>query len=248
MSLALFHPLVAGWFRRRLEGPTPVQARGWEAIASGRNALLTAPTGSGKTLAAFLWCVDRLVRDGLEGRLEDAAQVVYVSPLKALGNDIHKNLEEPLGEIARLAGEEGTAFPAIRLATRTGDTPAAERAATAKRPPHIWITTPESLYILLTSESGRRGLASVTTLIVDEIHALAPNKRGAHLALSIERLEALTGRPLQRIGLSATVNPIEGVARVLGFAEGGAAGATEYVDIGEGQRRARESSDEVPNY
>jgi ATP-dependent Lhr-like helicase len=242
MSLDRFHPLVAGWFRQKFPGPTPVQARGWEAIATGGNALLTAPTGSGKTLAAFLWCIDRLVRDGLLGRLDDAVQVVYVSPLKALSNDIHKNLQEPLGEIAARAAAEGIAFPAIRVATRSGDTPASERRATAKRPPHIWVTTPESLYILTTSESGRRGLRSVRTLIVDEIHALVPNKRGAHLGLTVERLEALAGHRLQRIGLSATVSPIEEVARFLvGTDAAGAGGESseepgcEIIDEGRGR-------------
>ncbi len=244
MSLDRFHPLVAGWFRHRFEGPTPVQSRGWEAIATGRDALLTAPTGSGKTLAAFLWCIDRLVRDGLEGCLDDATQVVYVSPLKALSNDIHKNLEEPLGEIAARAAAEGIAFPAIRIATRTGDTPAAERQAMAKRPPHIWVTTPESLYILATSESGRRGLRSVRTLILDEIHALAPNKRGAHLSLTVERLEALAGRRLQRVGLSATVSPIDEVARFL--AGGGTGGGPGCEIIDEGRGRPLDLGIEVP--
>ena len=210
-----FHPLVAEWFAGRFASATPVQERGWEAIASGQDALLSAPTGSGKTLAAFLVCIDDLVRQALAGTLSDQAQVVYVSPLKALSHDIHKNLEEPLAEIAALAEARGTPLPPIRLAVRTGDTPAKERHRTARTPPHIWITTPESLYVLLGSESGRRGLASVSTIILDEIHAVADDKRGAHLALSVERLETLAGRTLRRIGLSATVNPIEDVARLL---------------------------------
>jgi ATP-dependent Lhr-like helicase len=203
MPLERFHPLVRDWFLGRFAGPTAVQERGWEAIASGRHALLSAPTGSGKTLAAFLACIDRLVRAGLEGGLEEAPRVVYVSPLKALSNDIHVNLRSPLMEIAALAAERGLGLETIRVAVRSGDTPAAERQAMAKRPPHIWITTPESLYILLTSESGRRGLAAAGTIIVDEIHALADDKRGAHLTLSLERLAALAARPLQRVGLSA---------------------------------------------
>jgi ATP-dependent helicase Lhr and Lhr-like helicase len=252
MSLTPFHSLVADWFRSRFAAPTAVQTRGWEAIAADRNALLSAPTGSGKTLAAFLICLDRLVRDGLEGRLEEAPRVVYVSPLKALSNDIHRNLEVPLAEIAALASLKGLDLPAIRIATRTGDTPAKERRATALRPPHLWITTPESLYILLTSESGRRGLAAAGTVIVDEIHAIADDKRGAHLSLSLERLQALAQRPLQRIGLSATVRPIEEVAAFLaGAASGGRGGAGSRAHAGcvvidEGHRRALDLGLEIP--
>ena len=231
---ASFHPLVRDWFGSQFAAPTPVQERGWEAIAAGRHALLSAPTGSGKTLAAFLACLDRLVRAGLDGTLEEAPRVVYVSPLKALSNDIHKNLQEPLAGIAALARERGLALPEIRIAVRTGDTPAKDRQKQARRPPHLWITTPESLYILLTSESGRRGLAATGTVIVDEIHAVADDKRGAHLALSLERLAALAGRPLQRVGLSATVRPIEEVARFLV----GAGEAGEVGDAG-GPGRAR---------
>ncbi|HUD71631.1 MAG TPA: DEAD/DEAH box helicase, partial [Dongiaceae bacterium] len=196
MTLDSFHPLVRDWFLGRFAGPTPVQERGWPAIAAGGDVLLTAPTGSGKTLAAFLAGIDRLVRAGLEGLLEEAPRLVYVSPLRALSNDIHKNLQEPLAGIAALAAERGFDLPPIRVAVRTGDTPAAERQAFAKKPPHLWITTPESLYILLTSASGRRGLALTGTILVDEIHALADDKRGAHLALSLERLETLAGRRL----------------------------------------------------
>jgi ATP-dependent Lhr-like helicase len=264
MSLERFHPLIADWFRGRFGRPTEVQARGWEAIATGRHALLCAPTGSGKTLAAFLTCIDSLVRAALEGRLEERAAVVYVSPLKALSNDVHRNLEEPLAEIAALAAERGIALPEIRIATRTGDTPASERQRTAKRPPHVWITTPESLYILLTSESGRRGLAGARTLILDEIHAVADDKRGSHLALSVERLEALAGAstegsggaPLQRIGLSATVRPIEEVARLLvgtanvAATSAGTAGAATAAPgcaiVDEGHRRVLEIALEVP--
>ncbi len=247
MTIESFHPLVARWFRHRFAGPTAVQARGWEAIASGRSALLTAPTGSGKTLAAFLVCIDRLIRDGLAGRLDEAPRIVYVSPLKALSNDVHKNLQEPLREIAALAVAEGIDLPDIRVATRTGDTPAAERQAMARRPPHIWITTPESLFILLTSESGRRGLRATGTIIVDEIHAVAGDKRGAHLALSLERLQALCDRLLVRIGLSATVSPIDEVARLLvGRAAVDAGGRPDCEIIDEGHRRDLDLALELP--
>jgi ATP-dependent helicase Lhr and Lhr-like helicase len=262
MPPASFHPLVRDWFASEFAAPTPVQVRGWKAIAAGRHALLSAPTGSGKTLAAFLACLDRLVRAGLEGALETAPRVVYVSPLKALSNDIHRNLQIPLAGIAGLAGSRGLALPEIRIAVRTGDTPAKDRRTQARHPPHLWITTPESLSILLTSDSGRRGLAATGTVIVDEIHAVADDKRGAHLALSLERLAALAGRPLQRIGLSATVRPIEEVARFLvgageaGAAHGAAGGAVrepargaapaDCVIIDEGHRRPLDLGIEVP--
>ncbi len=215
MSLSQLHPLVRDWFLSRFAGPTEAQAQGWPAIARGRHTLIAAPTGSGKTLAAFLMCIDGLVRRGLDGDLPDTTQVVYVSPLKALSNDISKNLEAPLGEIQALAQERGLPLPEIRAAVRTGDTPSSERQKMAKRPPHILITTPESLYILLTSESGRRGLKGATTLILDEIHAVADDKRGSHLSLSVERLCALTDGPITRVGLSATQRPIEEMARFL---------------------------------
>ncbi len=242
MPLDNFHPLVRDWFLGRFERPTPVQERGWPAIAAGGDALLTAPTGSGKTLAAFLAGIDRLVRAGLDGRLEEAPRLVYVSPLRALSNDIHKNLQQPLAGIAALAAERGFDLPAIRVAVRTGDTPAAERQAFAKNPPHLWITTPESLYILLTSASGRRGLALTGTILVDEIHALADDKRGAHLALSLERLESLAGRRLQRVGLSATVRPIDRVARFLTGAEPRPAATI----IDEGSRRPLDLGLDLP--
>ncbi len=213
--LALFHPIIREWFESRFTAPTEAQALGWPAIAQGRHTLISAPTGSGKTLAAFLLCLDRLLRAAEKDELTDSAQVVYVSPLKALSNDIHRNLSQPLQEISQIANERGLIIPDIRIAVRTGDTPAHERQLRARKPPHIWITTPESLYILLTSESGRRGLAGVHTLILDEIHSIAGNKRGSHLALSVERLCALAGRPVIRIGLSATIRPIEDVARFL---------------------------------
>ncbi len=210
-----FHPLVARWFARTFAAPTDVQRHGWRAIASGEDALIAAPTGSGKTLAAFLWAIDRLVREAETGRLEDRIHVVYVSPLKALGNDIEKNLRVPLAGIRALAVEAGIDLPEIRVAVRTGDTPARERELQARRPPHILITTPESLYILLTAGRSRAALREAATVIVDEIHAVAPDKRGTHLALSLERLDALAGKPLQRIGLSATQKPVEEVARLL---------------------------------
>jgi ATP-dependent helicase Lhr and Lhr-like helicase len=218
--LTLFHPIVKEWFERTFAAPTEAQASGWPAIAKGRHTLIAAPTGSGKTLAAFLFCIDRLLQSAISGDLGDSAQVVYVSPLKALANDIHKNLSIPLQEICRLAGQKGIHVPEIRIALRTGDTPAHERQARARKPPHIWITTPESFYILLTSESGRRGLAGVHTLILDEIHSVAGNKRGSHLSLSVERLCALVKSPLVRIGLSATLRPIEKAALFLSGASG----------------------------
>ena len=215
---SLFHPVVTAWLSRRFGAPTDGQARAWPLIAAGEDVLITAPTGSGKTMAAFAACLDALVREALSngGELDEQTRVVYVSPLKALSNDIRVNLEEPLAQIAALAEEMGYPRPTVRAAVRTGDTSARERSAAAKHPPHILVTTPESLYILLTSESGRRSLRDVRALIVDEIHAVARDKRGAHLALSIERLEALCApRRLQRIGLSATVNPIDVAGRLL---------------------------------
>src|SRR3954447_13958085 len=214
-SLLWAHPLVAEWFVSRFGTATEPQEQGWPHILAGRTTLISAPTGSGKTLAAFLACIDRLVRKALSGELSDRTEVLYVSPLKALGNDIQKNLEIPLGEILALAGERGLLMPEIRTAVRTGDTLMHERRAMLKRPPHILVTTPESLYILLTAEKSRAILRHVETVIVDEIHAVADDKRGAHLALSLERLEALTYRRPVRIGLSATQKPIEEVARFL---------------------------------
>ncbi len=209
------HPIIQEWFRSEFESPTQAQAEGWPAIAQGRHTLIAAPTGSGKTLAAFLTCIDALVRKGMQGDLPDATQVVYVSPLKALSNDIQKNLMAPLNQISELAQAAGTPFPEIRIAVRTGDTKPSERQRMAKKPPHILITTPESLYILLTSKSGRAGLSEVKTIILDEIHAVADDKRGSHLTLSVERLCALSREPVVRIGLSATQRPIEETARLL---------------------------------
>jgi len=214
-ALEDFHPSIARWFEERFGAPTEPQVRGWPSIAAGRDTLIAAPTGSGKTLAAFLACIDRLVREGMEGNLKDETSVLYISPLKALGNDIHKNLEAPLAEIRESAQKEMVFLPHIRTAVRSGDTPAGERASMLKKPPHILITTPESIYLLLTSEGGRKMLKSVKTVIVDEIHAVARDKRGAHLALSLERLGRLTRQRPARIGLSATQRPIEEIARFL---------------------------------
>src|SRR5215510_5073263 len=232
----MFHPVVEAWLARRFGGPTPAQAGAWPLIAEGRDVLVTAPTGSGKTLAAFLASLDGLCREAIAGggALPDRTSVVYVSPLKALSNDIRRNLEEPLGELRALAPELGYPAPEVRTAVRTGDTTARERREATRRPPHVLVTTPESLYILLTSDSGRRALRDVRTVIVDEIHAVATDKRGAHLALSIERLEALVGKDarLQRIGLSATVRPLDVAARLL---SGTGRPPPDVVDVG--QRR-----------
>ncbi len=240
-SLAWAHPLVAEWFVRKFGTPTEPQEQGWPHILAGRTTLISAPTGSGKTLSAFLACIDRLVRKALAGDLMDRTEVLYVSPLKALGNDIQKNLEGPLGEILALAGEWGLMMPEIRTAVRTGDTPQPERRAMLKRPPHILVTTPESLYILLTADKSRAILRDVETVIVDEIHAVADDKRGAHLTLSLERLEALTYKPPVRIGLSATQKPIEEVAH---FLTGSGRADPIIVDIG--HRRKLDLAIEVP--
>src|SRR5579862_2271306 len=214
-SLAWAHPLVQEWFTARFSTPTEPQEQGWPHILAGHTTLIAAPTGSGKTLAAFLACINQLVCKALVGDLRDRTEVLYVSPLKALGNDIQKNLEVPLGEILQMAGDRGLLMPEIRTAVRTGDTLMKDRRLMLKRPPHILVTTPESLYILLTAEKSRAILRDVETVIVDEIHAVADDKRGVHLSLSLERLEALTHHPPVRIGLSATQKPIEEVARFL---------------------------------
>ncbi|PYQ39815.1 MAG: DEAD/DEAH box helicase, partial [Acidobacteria bacterium] len=240
-SLAWAHPLVAEWFVSRFGTPTEPQEQGWPHILAGRTTLISAPTGSGKTLAAFLACIDRLVRKALAGDLSDRTEVLYVSPLKALGNDIQKNLEIPLGEILALAGERGLLMPEIRTAVRTGDTLMPERRAMLKRPPHILVTTPESLYILLTAEKSRAILRDVETVIVDEIHAVADDKRGAHLVLSLERLEALTYRAPVRIGLSATQKPIEEVAHFLT-----GTGRPDPVIVNVGHKRKLDLGIEVP--
>ncbi len=240
-ALSWAHPLVAEWFTAKFGTPTEPQEQGWPHILAGRTTLISAPTGSGKTLAAFLACIDRLVRKALAGDLHDRTEVLYISPLKALGNDIQKNLEVPLGEILQMAGERGLLMPQIRTAVRTGDTLAHERRAMLKNPPHILVTTPESLYILLTAEKSRAILRDVETVIVDEIHAVADDKRGAHLALSLERLEALSRRAPVRIGLSATQKPIEDVAH---FLTGN--GRPDPVIVNVGHKRTLDLAVEIP--
>jgi ATP-dependent helicase Lhr and Lhr-like helicase len=224
-----FHPIIETWFDSRFVGPTDAQTAGWPAIASGEHTLIAAPTGSGKTLAAFLACIDRLLKQSLAGELEEGVRVVYVSPLRALSNDMHRNLEVPLAEIEAQAVALGYPAPGIRAGLRTGDTTASQRAKLVRRPPQILVTTPESLYLMLTAARSRETLKNVDTVIVDEIHAIVGNKRGSHLSLTIERLESLVGRPLQRIGLSATQKPIERTARFLvgaGNADSAAAQST----------------------
>jgi len=238
---SLFHPAVAEWFERSFAGPTAAQAAAWPAIRAGRHTLIAAPTGSGKTLAAFLAAIDGLVRQGVEGRLEDQTQIVYVSPLKALSNDIKRNLEAPLAGIREALCKRGLPEVEIHSWVRTGDTAPGERERMRRTPPHIVVTTPESLYILLGSESGRKMLATTRTVIVDEIHAVAPNKRGSHLAISLERLAALCAGNLQRIGLSATQKPIEAVAQFLVGPE------AECRIIDTGHRRARDLALKVPS-
>lgn len=211
----MFHPLVQTWFERRFKEPTEPQRLGWPHIAAGRNTLIAAPTGSGKTLTAFMVCLDRLIRQSLEGTLPEGIQVVYVSPLKALSNDIERNLQTPLKELRKLASELGLPEPPVRVAVRTGDTPSKDRQAMLRTPPHILVTTPESLYLLLTSAKSRDHLRSVKTVIVDEIHALARDKRGSHLSLTLERLAHLCTTPPIRIGLSATQKPIDEIGAFL---------------------------------
>jgi ATP-dependent Lhr-like helicase len=247
MNLAdLFHPAIAEWFAGQFAVPTAAQAQAWPAIQAGRHTLIAAPTGSGKTLAAFLAAIDAIVRQGLNGRLTDETQVVYVSPLKALSNDIQRNLEAPLAGICAVLRERGLPDVEIRTWVRTGDTPPGERARMRRRPPHIVVTTPESLYILLGSESGRAMLATTRTVIVDEIHAMAANKRGAHLALSLERLAAFCGDKLLRIGLSATQNPIDSIARLLVGTTGDGAPCAETAIIDTGHQRPRDLALELP--
>ena len=242
-----FHPAVAQWFEQTFGSPTEPQIRGWPAIQSGRHVLISAPTGSGKTLAAFLASLDALFRQGAEHDLPDETRVVYVSPLKALSNDIKKNLQEPLSGIRALLGKTNGREIDVRAEVRTGDTTAAQRQALIKKPPHILVTTPESLYLLLTSDSGRGMLRTVRTLILDEIHAVVDDRRGAHLALSVERLASLTKQPLQRIGLSATQKPIKEVARFLvgsRAVDGDGKPDCEIIDIG--HRRELDLAIEIP--
>lgn len=239
-SASLFHPAVATWFESSFAAATAAQRQAWPLIKAGRDTLIAAPTGSGKTLAAFMAAIDDLVRLGVEGELADETRVVYVSPLKALSNDIQRNLETPLAGIREELRRRGLPDVEVRAWVRTGDTPSGERQRMGRRPPHIVVTTPESLYVLLCSESGRKMLATTRSVIVDEIHAIAPNKRGSHLALSLERLSALCGDRLLRIGLSATQNPIEEVAR---FLTGGSACAI----VDSGHRRRRDLALEVPD-
>jgi ATP-dependent Lhr-like helicase len=239
MSFAHFHPIVARWFSESLGSPTPAQVDGWTAIRQRRHTLIAAPTGSGKTLAAFLTAVDDLLQEGLRAALPDEVRVVYVSPLKALSADIHKNLGEPRRGIQRIAGELGIAAPRISAAVRTGDTPQNERAAMLRTPPHILVTTPESLYLMLTAERSREMLRTTHTVIVDEIHAVIGGRRGAHLALSLERLQEVANAPLLRVGLSATQKPIDDVARFL-------VGAADCVIVDKGHRRDMDLSVEMP--
>src|SRR3970040_1350513 len=209
--LSGFHPAVAEWFEETFGSPTEPQRLGWPAIQAGADTLISAPTGSGKTLAAFLAAIDSLVRQGAAGTLRDETQVLYISPLKALSTDVKQNLSIPLDGIRKTAWKQGLMAPEIRTWVRTGDTPQPERHKMLRRPPHILVTTPESLYILLTAEKSRQVLRTVRTVIVDEIHAVARDKRGSHLALSLERLDALAAKRPVRIGLSATQHPVEEV-------------------------------------
>src|SRR6266536_2543123 len=248
-TLASFHPADRAWFERRFHtAPTEPQAEGWPAIASGHDTLIAAPTGSGKTLAAFLVCVDRLFREAATpaGVDEGQTRVVYVSPLKALAADIQQNLQTPLAEIRAVAQALGLPAPDLRVLLRTGDTPSGARAAMVKRPPHLLVTTPESLYLLVTAAKSRERLRRVSTVIVDEIHAVARDKRGAHLMLTLERLDALCATRPQRIGLSATQRPIEAIARLLVGAGQGRTDAPPCRVIDLGHRRALDLAVELP--
>jgi ATP-dependent helicase Lhr and Lhr-like helicase len=246
-ELEYFHPAIRNWFRKQFPAPTQPQALAWPVIKQRQHTLIAAPTGSGKTLAAFLSAIDDLVGKAANGTLGDETQVVYVSPLKALSNDIQLNLQEPLRGIQQELASMGVSGVEIRTLVRTGDTPAKERTAMTKKPPHIVVTTPESLYILLTSDGGRRTLSTTRTLIVDEIHAMVDDKRGSHLSLSIERLQALVKEPLVRIGLSATQKPIEEVARFLvGAKHLDAQGSPHCAIIDTGHTRKLDLAIEVP--
>ncbi|HEY8535406.1 MAG TPA: DEAD/DEAH box helicase, partial [Vicinamibacterales bacterium] len=246
-DLAAFQPPVARWFARALGEPTPAQRRGWAAIREHRDTLIAAPTGSGKTLAAFLIAIDDLLREARTGPLPDEVRVVYVSPLKALSTDINRNLAAPLEGIREAGRELGTHVPVITTAVRTGDTTSAARAALLRTPPHILVTTPESLYLMLTAGRSRRALESVRTVIVDEIHTVVGTRRGAHLALTLERLAAVARQPFLRIGLSATQRPIEEVARTLvGTRRVGPDGHADCAIVDEGHRRALDIGLEIP--
>jgi ATP-dependent Lhr-like helicase len=246
MALDLFHATVSTWFRERFVAPTPAQAAGWREIATGHDTLIMAPTGSGKTLAAFLAGLDRLVRDASRGELKDETRIVYVSPLKALGADVERNLLVPLSGIDSIATRLGYLIPPIRTGLRTGDSTSREREKVLRRPPHVLITTPESLYLLLTANRGRQLLSSADTVIIDEIHALIGGKRGAHLALSLERLDALCGRRLQRVGLSATIESPDEAARFLvGYYASGEPRSCQIVDAG--RRQSLDVAIEVPD-
>src|SRR4029079_6665956 len=212
--LDLFHPAVAEWVRASFAAPTPPQQQGWPAIARGESTLILAPTGSGKTLTAFLWAINQTL---FAPAVAKSARILYISPLKALAVDVERNLRAPIAGIANRAAARGDAFHLPAIAVRTGDTPSVERARFQRDPSDILITTPESLYLLLTS-NAREALRRIETVIIDEIHALVPPKRGAHRALSLERLHALAATPPQRIGLSATQRPLDEVARFLGGA------------------------------
>src|SRR5689334_7283029 len=247
MPVPGFHPLVQDWFTATLGAPTVAQTRGWTAIREGRHTLIAAPTGSGKTLAAFLVALDELTTEAIARPLPDEVRIVYVSPLKALSADIHKNLAEPRRGIRERAEAAGLEPPRISAAVRTGDTTASERAAMLRTPPHILVTTPESLYLLLTADRSREMLRTVRTVIVDEIHAVIGTRRGAHLALSLERLQDLVAAPFLRIGLSATQKPIDEVARFLvGADKRGGATDPDVAIIDEGHRREIDVALEVP--
>src|ERR671914_797432 len=231
-ALDRFSEVSRSWFSSTFEAPTPAQELGWDAISRGEHTLILAPTGSGKTLAAFLWAIDRLSSEPPPEDPSARTRVLYVSPLRALAVDIEKNLRAPLAGIQHAADRLGTPLAhGPEVAIRTGDTPSRDRQRMIRRPPDILITTPESLYLMLTS-SARETLRSVRTVIVDEIHAMAASKRGAHLALSLERLEELCDEPPQRIGLSATQRPLEEIARFLGGSVGGAGRAGPIVGAG----------------